>query len=1371
MKKLLYTLAIVLPILVLGQSTDQNYVKTTTYKKAVQLNPGNPDTSGVLDADKIEQITYYDGLGRPIQANAHKAGGNGNNIITHIEYDGIGRQTKTHLPAPGVTNTQNYVSNGADLITSYYETAYGNDLNSNEPNPYSEVQYEGSPLNRILEQAAPGKDWSMDSGHTIKFDYQSNIENEVRLFEVEFPDPTNTEDHVLVYKGHYNANELYKTITKDENWIAANGKANTTEEFKDKQGRVILKRTYNLNASNVVVVHDTQYVYDKFGNLSYVFSPNGSDSLVTDLSYTYSSTTIPYNLFSAFQVIKLGVISKTTKGTINKQPINTNSGEVKVNLSGNTLTLTVNLNFNPSTQLRLGGIQQLNGLVPDVSFNTQGALNGYEFKIENGFLTVGYPVPPYVKAILPSVSSLNGTFTIDLPSYEIKQEVLDGLCYQYKYDYRNRLVEKKIPGKAWEYIVYDQLDRPRLTQDANLAGTNEWLFTKYDAFGRVTYTGKTFYISSLYVTGTPLRRELQSIMNSQSVLNESRTVHYTLGNDAYFEYTNNAYPIIGDNVLTVNYYDTYPKEAVIVFGGIPGSFGILGSTTQTPSIKTKTLSVAGKVRVLGTDQWVFSAMYYDKKARLLVAKSKNYYLNTTDVFYSEYDFMGNVTASQNVHTKGASPTITVTDGFTYDHQNRLIKQVQYINNIGPKTIVSNQYDEIGQLIKKDVGGTSLSPLQVIDYTYNIRGWLKGINNVANIDTPKDLFAFEINYNTAEFSDTEKLYNGNISETHWLSASDNVKRSYAYSYDALNRILQGRYKVATNTSMNDRYNLNYISYDKNGNIKSLLRNGFINNSSAITDNLTYDYATNSNVLKGVSDASSQPDGFNDGNTSGNDYTYDFNGNMKTDANKQITSISYNHLNLPVTIYFLNPGDEITYVYDAAGVKLEKKVFEHLGGAAKSISGSQYAGNFNYKIQGVTGTMPSYNPTTGMTTSGDFENYTLQFFNHPEGYVEPTENPDRPFQYVYQYKDHLGNIRLSYSDDDNDGHIDVARDTNGDGNYDFDVDGDPQGPSNADYDYANEIREENNYYPFGLKHKGYNNVITGRDHKYGFGGKEYNDELGLDWYDVSARNYDPALGRWMNLDPLAEMMRSHSPYNFAFNNPIYFQDYDGMAPSPPLDYFDMGGNKIGNDGVSDGRKAVVSDRGQARDIKRTDRRGGNTQLGDVSSAEVLPSDAALAESLNVLQRTESSTAKDSSGGLHGESSIVMKDGTVVRGESGDAAYINSNNELQADESLPAIPSGSSESDVEATIHAHVTGTKLENNQVYSHDGTKPSDVDSGTFAKFGTNIIVGPTGQASATNTNGNISISQPGNGVSIFKGNSATPSVTLKTRAVQKILNN
>jgi RHS repeat-associated protein len=109
------------------------------------------------------------------------------------------------------------------------------------------------------------------------------------------------------------------------------------------------------------------------------------------------------------------------------------------------------------------------------------------------------------------------------------------------------------------------------------------------------------------------------------------------------------------------------------------------------------------------------------------------------------------------------------------------------------------------------------------------------------------------------------------------------------------------------------------------------------------------------------------------------------------------------------------------------------------------------------------------------------------------------------------------------------------------------------------------EENHYYPFGLKHTNYNNdkrkyesedsgllrirpVSIGDkvNNLYRFNSKEWQDEFGLNFYDYGARNYDPAIGRWMNIDPLAEKMRRWSPYNYCFNSPMRFTDPDGMGP---------------------------------------------------------------------------------------------------------------------------------------------------------------------------------------------------------------------------------
>ncbi len=1016
-------------------------------------------------------------------------------IVTHYEYDDLGRQNKEYLPLTHGADDLNIRTGDVGLATqTYYRQKYAEDFAGvslpSDINAYSEKTFDNSPLNRVLQQAAPGTDWKIGNNHEINFDYQTNTATEVKIYEVTTVLANNTYTPTLINGtiNNYPAGTLYKTITKDENWVS--GSDHTTQEFKNKQGQVILKRTFNNN-----VPHDTFYVYDDFGNLTYVIPPKSE--------------------------------GQTTTQTIAK---------------------------------------------------------------------------------------------------------LNELCYQYKYDHRNRLIEKKIPGKGWECIVYDKLDKPIMTQDANLKLEDKWLFTKYDKLGRVAYTG--------YIKTRKNRISLQEEANLAYSQNEVVISYDNFpDNITTLYYTSSAIPRAFTEVYTINYYDVYVD--------LPLGLGITKRTKYgvSSTLNTKGLPTVSKVKVLNTIDWITTVTYYDAKARPICVISKNNYLKTTTTIESKLDdFTGKVLETTTTHTKEGKSPITTIDRFEYDHMDRLISQNQQINEQVSNRIVKNNYDDLGQLESKLIGngtkegykyfsnndvtiedniitnkrtsnswytdvvtnGTisgngyvSFSPtqygkyymvglsadndiathssikhaiyivhtsnvyiyesgsnrgkkttykigdvfkverigntiyykkndevfytsgvlssgilvgdismyhsggkikdfkivnnskgLQKVDYNYNVRGWLKNINE--DIANDNDLFNFSLYYNNPNSGTA--LYNGNISKTNWNSASINtsgnpVSNTYEYRYDALNRIT----KALDNTG---NYNVNHVSYDKNGNIKFLERNGATNSeatSFGMMDDLQYVYDSG-NKLKRVADIENSTYGFKDKNYD-TDYTYDVNGNMISDKNKGVTNIDYNHLNLPTKVSFDNK--HIEYIYDAIGNKISKAI--NRGYSEKEVT--SYANNYVYYRKASRGAQPK-----------------LQFFNHSEGYVKVDEigaSSEVEMNYVYQYKDHLGNLRLSYTDVDKNGMIDPAT----------------------------EIIEESNYYPFGLKHKGYNNVINGTAHPYSYNGKEEQEELGLNWHDYGARNYDASLGRWMNIDPLTEKYSSLSPYNYASNDPTLYVDYDG------------------------------------------------------------------------------------------------------------------------------------------------------------------------------------------------------------------------------------
>src|SRR5690606_38859496 len=155
-----------------------------------------------------------------------------------------------------------------DNTISFYE----NDWVAPTSVPFSEKQLENSPLGRVLKQGAPGEAWQLDQNHTSNFEYRTNANDEVKLFKASTTTMSNGAYTAnLVQGAFYAPGQLYKTIITDENGAK-------TEEFKDKEGRVVLKRTYNvINNPLVANRHDTYYVYDIYGNLTFVIPPKAAD--------------------------------------------------------------------------------------------------------------------------------------------------------------------------------------------------------------------------------------------------------------------------------------------------------------------------------------------------------------------------------------------------------------------------------------------------------------------------------------------------------------------------------------------------------------------------------------------------------------------------------------------------------------------------------------------------------------------------------------------------------------------------------------------------------------------------------------------------------------------------------------------------------------------------------------------------------------------------------------------------------------------------------------------------------------------------------------------------------------------------------------
>ena len=437
------------------------------------------------------------------------------------------------------------------------------------------------------------------------------------------------------------------------------------------------------------------------------------------------------------------------------------------------------------------------------------------------------------------------------------------------------------------------------------------------------------------------------------------------------------------------------------------------------------------------------------------------------------------------------------------------------NGATPVTLASNTYDALGRLATSSVNNGGISTA----YAYNVRGWVQSVTNAH--------FYEWIHYQDAPSGGTP-CWGGGISGITWLQreslkATTSVESQYKFSYDGLNRLTKADF-----SSSGEQWNGDLISqgdrdfscsyaYDLNGNMKSLRRCGVslyntllpthIRNYGII-DDLTMAY--DGNRLKSVSDAAEEPTyagamDFRDGADGAVEYTYDANGNMTSDRNKGISSITYNMLNLPQTVLF-EDGHETCYTYAADGRKL--RVEYRLNNfsiveAEKAKASDGYdaiASPSALDENGIIETPAEPISRTLMTRDycGNYiyKNGCLERVMTENGYIQGGE--------LYFYiKDYQGNIRVVLNQN-------------------------------------NQPIELNSYYPYGALMA---TTTTEGTQPYKYSAKELDRENGLDLYDSQARHYDPIISRTTTMDPLAEKYDSLSPYTWCAGNPLRYIDFDG------------------------------------------------------------------------------------------------------------------------------------------------------------------------------------------------------------------------------------
>lgn len=827
---------------------------------------------------------------------------------------------------------------------------------------------------------------------------------------------------------HKNAVVHSKLREKTQNEADASdpNKAIITVTYADGLGRVLQTVGYQQSPTNKDIVSGA-VEFDKFGRVI----RTALSAPTTDNTGTYQTN--PFSLANSFYGDSFAYTATTA---FDNSPLN----RVREQYGAGNAWRTANKKIQNSDEsagsdiryyyLDASGNITLSGTFPNNSLYKKRIIDeqGHtsisitdkrgrlvQKQADNGYATTYYiydGLGRIVAVIQPEGYELNQS--INKNSTEWQKWV-----FSYEYDYRGRMHSKHVPASGDEYMVYDKWDRLVWSQNSMQREFGKWSFYKYDAFNREIMRGEKAENRGL----NDLESEAWSWGGDRY---ESR-----VGGGLFYSYSNSYPQLFSDtDIRHVTYYDNYNDWQP---SGMAFSDGGTAFDAQHP--EAQGLMVGSRSRSDINSSWEATVLYYDNKMRVIRTFSHNLY-GQIEILDTEYNQASEILQTKKTH-KNASGTATIDQSQNeLDHVGR-VKKVFHGINATPTEIAKNDYDEIGRLSQKKIfpnntfvaGGTkefierpsqgivtqpntvdlakryvllepttdikainlnsylariesdapqgiNINGLQTMNYSWHLRGGLLGINldNSGNA-TPKasegDLFSYKLDYETAGF------YDGNIGKQYWQSANDQNQaiglRSYTLSYDALKRMTGANFAGIGS----EKYSLSGLTYDKNGNIKTMQRNGKTSSGFGLMDSLNYVYDGNklSQVTDGVSATDNEVDLVPRG--SGN-YTYYTDGSVKSDENEGISLIIYDtFLRQPKEVQ-LTDGRKINYYYNGAG-ELLKTVYS-------------------------TGEYWEFTPNGMIYKNG--QSYQMAA---PEGraiYVNGV------WQYEFFYTDHLGSARVAF-----------------------------------------------------------------------------------------------------------------------------------------------------------------------------------------------------------------------------------------------------------------------------------------------------------------------------------------------------------------------